>query len=55
MPDLNQLFDNFHIARMRALHASSAEQRDVDDARARHHATQLHARAYPQPGSFLPG
>lgn len=55
MPDINQLFDNLHVAHMRALHAPSADERDVQRATVRACALRLHGFAYPQPGSFMAG
>jgi hypothetical protein len=55
MPDINQLFDNLHVAHMRALHSPSADERDTQACLARVEERRVHAIAYPQPGSFLPG
>ncbi len=55
MPDINQLFDNLHVAHMRALHSPSADERDMQAGLARVEEQRVHAIAYPQPGTFLPG
>lgn len=55
MPDINQLFDNLHVAHMRALHSPCADERDMQASLARVEDLRVHAIAYPQPGSFMPG
>lgn len=55
MPDINQLFDNLHVAHMRALHSPNADERDMQRNVACVEEQRVHAIAYPQPGSFLPG
>lgn len=54
MPDINKLFENLHIAQLRALHAPTGVERSAQRDHARHHCAQLHIHAYPQPGSFMP-
>ncbi|WP_167398486.1 hypothetical protein [Blastomonas natatoria] len=54
MPDINQLFDNLHVAHLRALHAPTGGERAVQHGHVRRHRERLHVHAYPQPGSFLP-
>ncbi|WP_197051807.1 hypothetical protein [Sphingomonas sp. 35-24ZXX] len=49
------MFENLHIAHLRALHAPGADERDEQRQHARLQAALLHAHVYPQPGSFLPG
>jgi hypothetical protein len=55
MPDINQLFEHLHTVQMRALHSPCADERDAERSHARALAQRLHAIAYPQPGSFMPG
>lgn len=55
MPDINQLFDNLHVAHLGALHSPSADERDTQRGLARVEEQRVLAIAYPQPGSFLPG
>ncbi|MFN3818653.1 MAG: hypothetical protein ACK4R0_06610 [Blastomonas sp.] len=55
MPDINQLFDDLHVAHMRALHSPSANERDAQRNLACVEERRVHAIAYPQPGSFMPG
>ena len=54
MPDINQLFDNLHVAQLRALHAPAGTEREALHGLVRRHRERLHIHAYPQPGSYLP-
>lgn len=54
MPDINQLFDNLHVAQLRALHAPTGDEREAQRGMVRRHRERVLVHAYPQPGSFLP-